>query len=287
MTAIIAPSDFVRQYAPWSVSKADSAKQCPHKFWFNYVVKQKKGKAPPSPEATKGRAGHKALEYALSGRPVSKSLQFAAEEFKLTTPEIEELEMFRPAMENFMRKFTHYCNKHETKEILVEKELAVGFEGQKVKYWGKDCFIRGVADVIVLFKNEPYALILDHKTGKVRDRKYYENQFNTYIMMLKAFYPYITKVMTGIHWLKGDSIDIGRLIEVPDLEPLVSRTITLCNESTSRTHNFEETRRSGLCGWCDFRYLCPDYPESDADGHEDQKEEGNLPGAAQENMGTN
>jgi hypothetical protein len=279
MAATIDPTEFVKKYAPWSVSKADTAKQCPHKFWFNYVVKER-NKAPVKFDAVKGRAGHKALEYALSGRPVGKCVRFAAEEFELTTSETEELSLLQPAMENFMRKFNHYCQKNGAKEILVEKELAVDFEGNKTRYWGTDCFIRGMADVIVMFKGKPYALILDHKTGKVRDMKYYANQFAIYRMMLKAHYPHLQKIMVGVNWVQGDSIELGKFIEVPDLAPLVSDVISFCNESTNGVDNFEETRRSGLCGWCDFRYLCPAYPESDANGDEDKKEEGNIAGTA-------
>ena len=279
MAATIDPTEIVKKYAPWSVSKADTAKQCPHKFWFNYVVKER-NKAPVKFAAVKGRAGHKALEYALSGRPISKCVQFAAEEFKLTTSETEELSLLLPAMENFMQKFNHYCRKNEAKEILIEKELAVDFEGKKTGYWGKNCFIRGMADVIVMFKGKPYALILDHKTGKVRDMKDYANQFAVYRMMLKAHYPHLQKIMVGVNWVQGDSIELGKFIEVPELTPLVSDVISFCNDSTNGVNNFEETRSSGLCGWCDFRYLCPAYPESDANGNKDKKEEGNIPGTA-------
>jgi len=286
MAPIPNPSEFVRKYTPWSISKLDTAELCPHKFWFNYVKKEKR-KAPVKFEAVKGRAGHKALEYMLSGRPVNASLQFAAEEFKLTINEREELSLYRPAMENFMRKFNYYCKKNNAKEIIVERELAVDFTGAKVGYWDDNCFIRGMADVIVLFKNQPYALILDHKTGKTRGMKEYANQFATYRMMLKAHFPYLQKIMSGVNWVQGDSIEMGKFIEVPELDPLVSDIITLSNEKTKNTNNFDEMRKTGLCGWCDFRYLCPAFPESNADGYEDQKEEGNIKGALQKGVGTN
>lgn len=286
MTPLITPSDFVKKYAPWSISKAQTAKQCPHKFWLNYIKKEKR-KAPAKFDAVKGRAGHRALEYILSGRPVIASLQFAAEEFKLTTNEIEELKLYQPAMENFIRKFNHYCTKNGAKETLLEKELAVDFEGNKTGYWDKNCFMRGLADVIVLFQNKPYALILDHKTGKVRDMSEYAEQFAVYRMMLKAHYPYLQKIMVGVHWVQGDSIELGAFVEVLNQDTLTSDVLNICNQLTCNANNFDEMRESKLCGWCDFRYICSAFPESDANGDEEQQEEGAISGRAQEGMGTN
>lgn len=285
MAPIIAPSKFVKKYTPWSISKAQTAKQCPHKFWFNYVKKEKR-KAPVKFDAIKGRAGHRALEYILSGRPVAISLKFAAEEFKLTTNETEELNFFQPAMENFVRRFNHYCKKNGAKEVLVERELAVDFEGNKTGYWDKNCFIRGLADVIVLFQNKPYALILDHKTGKVRRMSEYREQFAVYRMMLKAHYPYLQKIMTGVNWVQGDSIELSNFVEVPDQGPLIADVLSICNELTQYSNNFDEMRESKLCGWCDFRFICPAFPESDANGYEDQEKEGNISGGLQKGMDT-
>ena len=286
MSAIIAPTDFVKEHAPWSTSKVDTAVQCPYKFWLRYVEKEKR-KAPPKFDAVKGLAGHKALEYALSGRPVTSSIRFASEEFKLTTKEAEELSLFQDAMEHFVSRFNYYCKKHDVNKILTEKELAVDFNGAKIGYWSDDCFIRGVVDVLAFFKDKPYALILDHKTGRVTSLDKHEKQFETYRMMVKAHYPHVQKIISGINWVQGDTIELGKFIEVPTIEPLVSDIVNHCNESTKNVNNFEETRRSGLCGWCDFRYLCSAYPESDTNGDENQKEEGNLSGAVQESMGPN
>ncbi len=278
MSTIVTPSEFVKKYAPWSISKADSAKQCPHKFWNSYVVKEKR-KAPVKFVTEKGRAVHKALEFALSGRPIVASIKFALQEYQFTTSEIEEVYLMQTAIENFVRKFNYYCDIHKAKEILVEKKLAVTFEGTKTRYWGDDCFMRGMADVVMLFKNKPYAVIVDHKTGKRRETKYYANQFATYRMMLKAHYPHLEKIMIGVNWVQDDDIELeSDFTPVPTIEPLVSNIISMCNDSTLDAHKFKTMNRSGLCGWCDFRYLCTAYPESDADGYQNQKEKGPNPG---------
>jgi len=281
MTADIKPSQFVLEHAPWSVSKADTAKECPKKFWFAYVVKEKRK---TNVDALVGKAAHKALEYALSGRSVSKSIDFAIEEYELTSPEIERMWAFLPAMEHFLRKFRFYCEKHGTHEPKLEQKLAVDLEGNIVKNFfdNENAFLRGVVDISVRFASKPYGLVIDHKTGRERTLRYYAKQFLAYQILLKAHHPELTRIMSGVNWLKSDRIELGKFIDVPDVLALMNKFVAFLNEATQDCTDFSVYRTSRLCDWCDYKSKCPAFSSGTNADVVDQteKEERNQPGTA-------
>lgn len=264
----IKPTTFVKEHAPWSVSKADTAKQCPHRFYLKYIVK-KKVDLPPNADALVGQAVHRAVEFALSGRPVDKSFKFAIEEFKLTSNEIERARALIPATQNFLRKFNHYCKKHNANTPKMEQRFGIDFEGNPVEFFNNNGFLRGVIDLYMTFKGTRNAVILDHKTGKHRALHYFRNQFNAYILLLKANSPELEGIQTGINFLKEDTIEFVKgLQDVRDVQPIFEEIVQFLNESTKEAHKHELVRPGPLCGWCDYQHICPAH----ADGTNGSKE---------------
>lgn len=265
----IKPTSFVKEHAPWSVSKADTAKQCPHKFYLKYIVK-KKLDLPPNPDALVGQAAHRAVEFALSGRPVDKSFQFAIEEFKLTSPEIERMNALIPATHNFLRKFNSYCERHKANTPKMEQRFGIDFDGNPIKFFDNSGFLRGVIDLYMTFKGTKNAVILDHKTGKQRALHYFQNQFNAYILLLKAHQPELEGIQTGINFLKQDTIEfVRKLQDVRDVQPIFEEIVVFLNESTQDAHQHKLVRPGPLCNWCDYLSICPAH----ADGTNGSKEE--------------
>lgn len=252
----VIPSSFVLKYAPWSVSKADSVKDCPRKFYYGYVVKEKRVS---NADALVGKAAHSALEFALEGRPVSRAIDFAIEMHKLTTNEVERVIAFQPAIEHFIEKFKNYCNTHKTHPPKYEQKLAVDIEGKAVANFfdNKRVFIRGVLDIAVRFKNNPYALVVDHKTGKDRGLTYYSNQFLAYRILMKAAHPEVTRILSGVNWVKSDTIDLGKFVDIPNIEDPMSEFIEYLNEATKHAGDLSNYRKNRLCDWCDYKSLCP------------------------------
>jgi hypothetical protein len=112
----------------------------------------------------------------------------------------------------------------------------------------------------MVFKGKPHALILDHKTGKDHDLNYFENQFNSYILLLKAAMPHLTGIALGINFLKTDAIELknkGKLCDVRDVTPIFERLVAYFNTATEDTHNFDQCNPNVLCNWCDFKGICP------------------------------
>ncbi len=265
------PTDVVKEHAPWSISKAQVAKQCPHRFYLQYIVK-KRMNVPPSKEALIGTAAHSALEYAIGGGgklSVAKCFKMAIVEHKLTTQEIEVVRSFQPAVENFKRKLLGYKQRHKGEAPKIEQKLAVDFEGKPVKFWANDkALIRGVIDLSMRFAGRPHALILDHKTGKERELVYFENQFNAYALFMKAVAPELTDIKLGINFLKADRVEfMDGMLNVRDIQPLFEAVLSFLNENTVDANNHKLVRPGPLCNWCDYKSIC----SAHADGTDGKK----------------
>jgi hypothetical protein len=144
--------------------------------------------------------------------------------------------------------------------------------------------MRGVLDVALLFKRDPHGLVLDHKTGKQHDLRYFRNQFLAYVLLLKATHPELTGIKVGINFLKTDTIQMGKMYDVTEIEPVRRDIITFLNQATQGTADFERTNPSKLCGWCDHQEYCPAHAGND---HGKDQKEGDNPRAAMENMDAN
>jgi RecB family exonuclease len=255
------PTKFVLEHTPWSVSKASAAKECPKKFWFSYILKRKAGRT--NADAMVGKVVHKAVEYVLNGYPSAKAFDAVLVSNELTTKEISRVLAFQPAVQNFIEKFNRYSKRHNAQKPLIELRLAVDLEGKPVKFFdNKRGFLRGVLDLSCFFKGTPKGLILDHKTGKEHNLKYFQTQFDSYIWLLKASYPDLTGIQVGINFLKTDVVRFGRMYDVTSAGPVRDRMINYLNQATRDTADFERTHVSKLCNWCDHKGYCPAHTES-------------------------
>ncbi len=265
--SIVKPTDFVREHAPWSYSKASVASQCPFKFKLQYIKKQK---TYPSPDALVGQVVHTALEYALTGRPVSTCFALAIDEDeRLTSNEIERIKGFIPSAQKFIRRFKAYRKQYPTYEPQLEKRFGVGFDGKLTKFFDNSSLLRGVIDVYMLFKKSPDGFILDHKTGKEHELKHFTDQFNIYTLLLKAKEPNLNRVRVGLNFLKTDAIVLGKLQDVRDIQSIMDKVITFLNASTLETHKTQLIKQGPLCNWCDYQQeYCPAFARGDTDGQE-------------------
>lgn len=265
------PTEIVKKYAPWSVSKANISKQCPHRFYLQYVKKVKVD-VPPTQEALVGIAAHSALEYAIGSNgklSVARCFKLAITEHSLTTREIEIVRGFQPAVENFMQKLKIYRHRHNADLPIIEQKLAVDFEGNPIKFWDNSGLIRGVVDMSLRFKGRPHALIIDHKTGKERELAYFEKQFDTYALLMRAAIPELEAIKLGINFIKADRIDFKKgMLDVRDVQALLNKVLSFLNETTREADNHKLVRPGPLCNWCDYKSVCPAH----ADGTDGKKQ---------------
>ena len=260
------PTDFVRQYAPWSISKLDVAALCPHKFYLQYHEKRKMG-IPASSAALVGRAVHTLLEDITRGYKLEIARKLAVEMHELTTTEIESVDGFIPAALKFMSRIQAYRKRHDLGPLQAEQKWAIGFDGKPLGYWHNDVFLRGSVDLNATFNKKPYALVIDHKTGKQKELDAYAGQFAAYKLLLKAHKPKVQKVQTGINHLFSETVDMSKgLSDVRDITALLDDFIRYANTQTKTAYNHHVTRRSPLCDWCDYKAVCTAHV-----GHNGQK----------------
>lgn len=253
----IVPSEFVRTYAPWSTSKADTAAQCPKKFHFSYVIKRKVESY--NADALVGKAVHSILEVALNGTSVEVATTNSMELHRLCTPERTRVLDMVPSVESFLRRFGAYCTKHGVRgDLLVEKKLASSYDDRALKFFDNSGMLRGVLDVGLRVAHSPFFVVLDHKTGTRRSLEYYAHQFEAYYYLIKVNYPEITHVIPGIHWVQEGDIELAeKRVAVTDLDLLYNRVVSRLNAATVDTADFTKTKSGPLCNWCDNRTECP------------------------------
>lgn len=125
--------------APWSFSKIKSFEQCPKKFYHLKVAKDYK--EPETEAMLYGTAVHLAAEeYVRDGKPLPP-------EYMYIKAPIDAL-----------------CAKQGEK--ICELEMGLTADLEPCGFWDKDCWYRGIADLVILDKEEKTAWVIDYKTGK-------------------------------------------------------------------------------------------------------------------------
>jgi len=253
----VTPTEFVIEHAPWSISKLNLAAQCPHAFHQKYVVGRKMG-FPLSSDALVGNAVHTLLEFLMKGHPLKAAHRAAVNKYGLTTMEIERVVAFHPAITSFQKRMAAYFNRCRAEKPVLEQQYAIDFEGNSVGYWSKKGFLRGAIDLSVQFQGKPYALILDHKSGKAKPLEQYEWQFASYKLLFRAHHPDVQKVQLCINHLFTESVDMVKgMHDVRDVSAMLDTFMDYANRQTRSSYNHRVTRKSPLCGWCDYQSICP------------------------------
>jgi len=125
--------------APWSFSKIKSFEQCPKKFYHLKVAKDYK--EPETEAMLYGTAVHLAAEeYVRDGKPLPP-------EYMYIKAPIDAL-----------------CAKQGEK--ICELEMGLTADLEPCGFWDKDCWYRGIADLVILDKENKTAWVIDYKTGK-------------------------------------------------------------------------------------------------------------------------
>jgi hypothetical protein len=152
----------------WSYSSLDLFKQCPHKY---YRLKVKKDVVEPQTEHLRyGLAVHKAAEeFIRDGKPIPPQYAYMT----------EALEALR-SIEG---------------EALCEYRLGLTRDLQACKFFDKQVWWRGIADLIIMKDDQAY--VVDYKTGKSAA---YADTKQLEILSLAIFkhFPKVKKVKAGL-----------------------------------------------------------------------------------------
>ena len=190
---------------------------CPRKAWHLYVAKDLP-KEPPSPEMQAGIVAHSAFERAL----------------KRNDPDA------CPAFVDYARDLLGAdAIKH------FEWSVAITRAGTPVDFWHPMAWLRGKLDVALVAP--PHAMIVDWKTGKVREDP---SELRTFAVLLKAHYPHVEHIGGSYLWCKTG--EIGQLHDLSDTDAHLRRVEGLHLEMTELGDGWEPTPNP-LCSYCPVR----------------------------------
>jgi ATP-dependent exoDNAse (exonuclease V) beta subunit len=264
----------VLDHAPWSPSKLDLAARCPKAFKFRYVDKIKtstKGSA-----AKIGTTAHKAQELSIEGASTKEAFEQAIQQYssELTNAEVEQVNSFAPAVDEFNSFLARFKSKYNVKAIYAEKEWAIDADFKACSYADKAAMIRGIVDLVIILDNGQ-AVIIDHKSGKKKPVESYATQLDTYAILALAHHPEIKAVQCAIHFMAHEKVEWYVLRRRDDIQSLLHPWLVgLLNKRTEGLRDYLPIVKRWTCGWCDFLKVCPEGNQQDGEregGRSDEK----------------
>lgn len=211
---------------PLSFSRISTFEQCPLRFDYQYVTASHKDAG--SDASRFGNAVHEAFEaYLKTGDSLPDNLL-----------------VFMPLLDSLRTR--------EKDRLLVEHEMAVTRDRKPCAWDSPDCWIRGIADFVVL--KGTTAVAGDWKTGKPKDNT---DQLKLMAALLFEHFPDVLTVNTSYFWLYHRAppqvITYTRDM-LPDLWKFWEAKDTAIVE-TANIGVFPP-RPSGLCPWCPAYNTC-------------------------------
>jgi CRISPR/Cas system-associated exonuclease Cas4 (RecB family) len=203
-----------------SYSSISSFETCPKRHYIIKVAKEVT--EPPTEALTWGNTVHKALELRLRDGT--------------------ELPAKLSKYEQYAKKLTAMSG-----SLLVEEEIALTRDFERVGWWDRAAWLRGKLDVAVVDGTK--AAILDWKTGS---RKPDNDQLNLFAGLAFAVLPDVQTVSTGFIWLKEGKFD--KRVFTREQTPVIWQDFLPRIERVERAHaeNKWPAKPSGLC-----RAYCP------------------------------
>ena len=232
----------------WSYSAVDNFHTCPKLYYHRSVAKDV---SDDTTYRTEGGAVHELMKHRLMhAKPLPKHLQH---------------------WDRWIEELLTDCDRTTT-FLAGEERLAMTYNFEPCKYFDKTKQVWNRAQLDVLKIREPYALVWDWKTGKVKPD---QDQLMLYGTLVFAHYPDVRKIKAGLIFLKQDTgPSVPRndctyeiLIERNDILPFWERYQHKVNALELRCAPTPSACPSGLC--------CNHCPVTAAhNGHYDDDPEG-------------
>jgi len=248
----------VFDFAPWSMSKAKLALQCPFAFNLKYVQRISEKKADKSSANRIGVAVHEVLEDVIKGMPIKSAYQKGMAKHQLTSVEMDESLAMMHNVQTFMERLAVFKRERDVTEQHVEKKFGLDKDLHPVAFFGNTVFFRGVWDLCLRAQSK-YLIIIDHKTGQAKiDISQYEDQLRMYAIAGVRVFEGIEGVQAALNYIQGDTGMVWDKMHKP--EQIQTEFIEwfegfLNNAATcaTRTH----AHPGYWCGYCAYVSACP------------------------------
>lgn len=249
---------------PWSHSKLKVLKNCPLKFYLQYVIKQKPEAEPEISVITEtGKAAHRILEFVLGGKEIGRAYAATREEYRktLTDEQWEEnIVSVEYNIQRFKEKIDGFEKAHGIKRILQELRIGCTVDWEPTGFFSDDVYFRGVIDLVIQLKNGDI-VIVDHKYGTVSAMglRNFQDQLNTYKVMFHKGVEPISGAQSGIHHIKEGEIVLDNYADKDEIEDsLLGRiefSIQGAIDQVQELGFFKHIAGNG-CKYCDYRTEC-------------------------------
>lgn len=163
-----------------SHSKLNTFKQCPRKFRLQYIDKAQEFEYVESPAAARGTKLHAQLEEWVLAK-INE------------TPEVK----LSPECESVLPIINNLVNNYE--KVYPEQKVSINEDHKEVSWFDRSTYYRGIIDLMVI--NDDEAIVIDYKSGKVRDYDGFGGQLHLMAMIVFSIRPEINKVTTAYLFL--------------------------------------------------------------------------------------
>lgn len=216
----------LRAPTSWSYTMLSTFENCPRKAWHMYIAKDL-----PKVETEAMKWGirvHEALERRLdTGNRITGA--------KTPLP---------PEMARFEKFAAAFDGKRPRAEFWMQIDNQGRATSIPSQAWGK-----GKLDVLLLNDTETEALIVDWKTGKVREDPF---ELQVFSLLVRGWWPEIQKIVGMYVWL-GD-LKVGKVYDLTDTGGINARVREMWNAWTSLDPQKEWLPNPNpLCGFCAVR----------------------------------
>jgi|SaaInlStandDraft_5_1057022.scaffolds.fasta_scaffold01038_16 CRISPR/Cas system-associated exonuclease Cas4 (RecB family) len=163
-----------------SYSKLNNFKQCPRKFRLQYLDKVEEFKYVESPAAARGTKLHAQLEDWVKAKIESKPSVKLSKECESAIPIVEKL-----------------VDQYEN--VYPEQKVSINLDHKEVSWFDRSTYYRGIIDLMVTDGDK--AVVIDYKSGKVRDYDGFGGQLHLMAMIVFSIRPEINKVTAAYLFL--------------------------------------------------------------------------------------
>lgn len=236
--------------APQTHSSLQLFDQCPRQYYAKHVLKVIKFL--PSFDSEWGNQEHKHLENYLKAKG---NYEYPNEVHKYNGSNMRDKQWLGESILNRAAQRGGY--------VLAERKFAIGHDKDSADYWDKQCWMRGMIDVTVLYPQLGEAEVYDLKSGKKKDD---QAQLMLYSASALIDYAEVHKVKAAYAW---SQLPPAKAIDKPNtwvradlpnmLRSFEDKTHTV---RTAFERDLFPPKPSPLCGWCDyeaceFRHVSP------------------------------
>ena len=242
----------------WSTSRADCAMQCLYKYNKVYNEKIK--------ESTHALEMGSSIHEIIADEICSRNADPLILQDRLDSIGVEDPEIY--AMVPNISGFVGWWNEKAAEEGLeptIEKQYAVDKDFNRVDFFDKNAYIRGVFDMYAYDEAKKRLIVIDHKSSKSclsKAKVKAHTQLNLYVAMLTKMFNLDWEIAEiCLHYVRFGK-QVWADVDKREMEIFAKKYVNLLHVLDDRLFVADATGSwppspGFYCGWCSFKNECP------------------------------